>query len=372
MYSFYLVSRLLYRDFCYSLILLYSSLYILLWFFFVFFLMIRQPPISTRTDTLVPYTTLFRSVRHLFVDRQLRDRQLVELADIGRSAGGHVAGVFSHGTRLGHHPRRVITNTCSNHLVRYVRGRSTHHPRSPRTQPQGRLARPAAGCPHRLHRVVRVGQVQPCLRHDLRRGAATLRRVALGLCASVPRPDGQARRRLHRGPLTSGVHRPEVHLQEPALHRRHDHRGLRLPAPALCPRRSSALPDLWRADRAADPAADRRPDHGDRRGHPLPGAGPGHPRPQGRVRRAVPLTAEPGVLPGPDQWRDLPARRAADPGEAEEAHHRGRRRPARGQGLGEAPAHRLRGDRAGPRSEEQTSELPSLMRNTYAVFCMTN
>src|SRR3546814_6799492 len=29
----------------------------------VFFLMIRRPPRSTRTDTLVPYTTLFRSAR---------------------------------------------------------------------------------------------------------------------------------------------------------------------------------------------------------------------------------------------------------------------------------------------------------------------
>src|SRR3546814_6066982 len=28
---------------------------------FLFFLMIRRPPRSTRTDTLVPYTTLFRS-----------------------------------------------------------------------------------------------------------------------------------------------------------------------------------------------------------------------------------------------------------------------------------------------------------------------
>src|SRR3546814_11922043 len=28
---------------------------------FCFFLMIRRPPRSTRTDTLVPYTTLFRS-----------------------------------------------------------------------------------------------------------------------------------------------------------------------------------------------------------------------------------------------------------------------------------------------------------------------
>src|SRR3546814_18344241 len=31
------------------------------WFFF--FLMIRRPPRSTRTDTLFPYTTLFRSAR---------------------------------------------------------------------------------------------------------------------------------------------------------------------------------------------------------------------------------------------------------------------------------------------------------------------
>src|SRR3546814_13927535 len=31
-------------------------------FVFFFFLMIRRPPRSTRTDTLFPYTTLFRSV----------------------------------------------------------------------------------------------------------------------------------------------------------------------------------------------------------------------------------------------------------------------------------------------------------------------
>src|SRR3546814_7014268 len=30
---------------------------------FLFFLMIRRPPRSTRTDTLFPYTTLFRSMR---------------------------------------------------------------------------------------------------------------------------------------------------------------------------------------------------------------------------------------------------------------------------------------------------------------------
>src|SRR3546814_16668145 len=37
--------------------MLYSDIDIL----FVFFLMIRRPPRSTRTDTLFPYTTLFRS-----------------------------------------------------------------------------------------------------------------------------------------------------------------------------------------------------------------------------------------------------------------------------------------------------------------------
>src|SRR3546814_7506654 len=31
--------------------------------FYIFFLMIRRPPRSTRTDTLFPYTTLFRSGR---------------------------------------------------------------------------------------------------------------------------------------------------------------------------------------------------------------------------------------------------------------------------------------------------------------------
>src|SRR3546814_9954782 len=33
----------------------------MLCFMFMFFLMIRRPPRSTRTDTLFPYTTLFRS-----------------------------------------------------------------------------------------------------------------------------------------------------------------------------------------------------------------------------------------------------------------------------------------------------------------------
>src|SRR3546814_14973590 len=42
--------------------LVYSLIFDLFFFCF-FFLMIRRPPRSTRTDTLFPYTTLFRSLR---------------------------------------------------------------------------------------------------------------------------------------------------------------------------------------------------------------------------------------------------------------------------------------------------------------------
>src|SRR3546814_3515473 len=38
--------------------------------------MLRRPPISTRTDTLFPYTTLFRSVA---ADRRFRDDRVVVL-----------------------------------------------------------------------------------------------------------------------------------------------------------------------------------------------------------------------------------------------------------------------------------------------------
>src|SRR3546814_5254433 len=47
----------------------------LLWFFF---LMIRRPPRSTRTDTLFPYTTLFRSLVDLF-GREMTGKRLLDL-----------------------------------------------------------------------------------------------------------------------------------------------------------------------------------------------------------------------------------------------------------------------------------------------------
>src|SRR3546814_15625821 len=58
----------------------------------VFFLMIRRPPRSTRTDTLFPYTTLFRA--RLVGDRQgaghrQRPRRTARRGRPGAHRGGH-------------------------------------------------------------------------------------------------------------------------------------------------------------------------------------------------------------------------------------------------------------------------------------------
>src|SRR3546814_13593173 len=49
-----------------------------------FFLMIRRPPRSTRTDTLFPYTTLFRSARDLAA-RQQREQAARAQREIDRA-----------------------------------------------------------------------------------------------------------------------------------------------------------------------------------------------------------------------------------------------------------------------------------------------
>src|SRR3546814_12948222 len=54
--------------------MLYLVFYILF-----FFLMIRRPPRSTRTDTLFPYTTLFRSVAQLTRVMSIAQRTILAL-----------------------------------------------------------------------------------------------------------------------------------------------------------------------------------------------------------------------------------------------------------------------------------------------------
>src|SRR3546814_8065266 len=71
------------------------SIVLLFFSFFFFFLMIRRPPRSTRTDTLFPYTTLFRSlplgrrpiaaISEECVMERNDDRNVDDLIDHGRS-----------------------------------------------------------------------------------------------------------------------------------------------------------------------------------------------------------------------------------------------------------------------------------------------
>src|SRR3546814_20184368 len=62
------------------------------WFLSFFFLIIRRPPRSTRTDTLFPYTTLFRSVPDLdgatLSPAVLADADAFRIVAIGAERGG--------------------------------------------------------------------------------------------------------------------------------------------------------------------------------------------------------------------------------------------------------------------------------------------
>src|SRR3546814_4601333 len=57
------------------------------------FLMIRRPPISTRTDTLFPYTTLFRSFNQAKIElnryRSLFESRVVSRAELDRRLNTH-------------------------------------------------------------------------------------------------------------------------------------------------------------------------------------------------------------------------------------------------------------------------------------------
>src|SRR3546814_16595499 len=74
--------------------------------FYVFFLMIRRPPRSTRTDTLFPYTTLFRSPTAGDL-KSLTGRGVTASVDGEDDGGIHATGDgddgFFHGKRSEEH-----------------------------------------------------------------------------------------------------------------------------------------------------------------------------------------------------------------------------------------------------------------------------
>src|SRR3546814_3021260 len=76
---------------------------VLIFRFFV--LMIRRPPRSTRTDTLFPYTTLFRSVRQPALDPRFRaarrPRRLADRAPPPGRRAGDPAGQPDHAVAAG-------------------------------------------------------------------------------------------------------------------------------------------------------------------------------------------------------------------------------------------------------------------------------
>ncbi len=190
------------------------------------------------------------------------------------------------------------------------------------------------------------GQVLACLRHDLRGGAAALRRVALGLRAPVPPDDGEARRGLDRRALAGHLDRPEDDVTKPALHGGHGHGDLRLPAPALRADRQAALPRVRTPDRRAVGAADRRPGAPASRRDEVHGQRPGRARPQGRVQGRLRAPARRGLHAREGGRRAAPARGGDRARQEAQAHDRGRGRPARPEGGHPPPAHRLGRDGA--------------------------
>src|SRR3546814_16008999 len=72
-------------------------------FRFVFVLMLRRPPRSTRTDTLFPYTTLFRSR-----PSAAKSRNYFEFP-----AQKPYRNVWDYQTLLGHYTLRYATEICA-------------------------------------------------------------------------------------------------------------------------------------------------------------------------------------------------------------------------------------------------------------------
>ena len=143
--------------------------------------------------------------------------------------------------------------------ARYERTQDHFHPWRARAQSQGHRPRSAAQQPDRDDRPFRLRQVVARLRHDLCRGAASLCREPVGLCAPVPRNDAEAGCRPDRGPFAGDLDRAEDDVAQSALDGRHRHRDLRLHAPAVCPRRRALFAGHGPADREPDGQPDGRP-----------------------------------------------------------------------------------------------------------------
>src|SRR3546814_19635088 len=92
---------MIFSSVCVSFSLFYCMLCFLYLVFMFFFLMIRRPPRSTRTDTLFPYTTLFRSVKSMRAGKaQLVDSYVLLKDGEAWLMGAHITPLTSASTHV--------------------------------------------------------------------------------------------------------------------------------------------------------------------------------------------------------------------------------------------------------------------------------
>src|SRR3546814_4549407 len=106
-------------------------------YFLLFFLIVRRPPVSTRTDTLVPYTTLFRSrggqglAGLLVLGEREVEAGVFDPRDLDRAdAPRHRPAAHRRSVR----PRSGTRSEISRRRARW-RGRSPHRPQRCRRPP---------------------------------------------------------------------------------------------------------------------------------------------------------------------------------------------------------------------------------------------
>ncbi len=231
-------------------------------------------------------------------------------------------------------------------------------PRRPRSQPEEYRRRPAAGAARRAHRAQRLGEVEPRLRHDLRRGPAPVRRVAVGLRQAVPRADGEAGRRPDRRSVPRDLHRAEDDRQQPAVDRWHRHRDLRLSPAALREHRRAALPELRARDRQPVARAHHRPGDDVSPGRAHQRAGAARSRPEGRVQEGAGGARGARLHESAHRRPVQVARGRPQARPPEEPHDRSRGGPADRAVGHRAAAHRVGGNRPASRRRHRRHQQP--------------
>src|SRR3546814_16724532 len=94
--------------------------------YLVFFLMIRRPPRSTRTDTLFPYTTLFRSAGLVWLSGIQAGHHEIGPAVGGRDRGNTQANDHGAGSARLASSRLTIARASSRRDRKSTRLNSSH------------------------------------------------------------------------------------------------------------------------------------------------------------------------------------------------------------------------------------------------------